>query len=140
MAEVKTPSLQYSGLGDSSSMGFDESTTGQSKSQASRLGSAAKERVTREVDSRKGMVATQLNDIASALEEAANQLEQRGIKGAHRIAGMATQNVRKISEAIEGRSVDELVGMAKQQFRTSPVPVLLGAVALGFFGSRLLRS
>ena len=140
MAEVKTPSLQYSGMGDSSSLNFDESTSGNSRSQAGRLGSAAKERVTREVDSRKGMIATQLNDIATALEETASQLEERGVKGAQRIAGMASENVRKVSQAIEGRSVDELVGMAKQQFRSSPVPVLLGCVALGFFGARLLRS
>jgi hypothetical protein len=141
MAEVKSSSsLQYSAMGDGSKMNFDDNNGSTHQSQASRISEAAKERVTREVDSRKGMIASQLNDIASALEETARTLESNGIKGVHKIATMASERVRSFSQSIEGRSVDELVGMAKQQFRASPLPIIAACAAVGFFGARLLRS
>jgi hypothetical protein len=126
MAEVESPSLQYS------------ASTPPVTGQAERLGHAAKERVSAEVNARKGSLATQLGSVASAIEETARTLEGR-IPGAERFAQAAVRSIRGISDSLENKSTEELVAQAKSQLRERPVPILLGCLAVGFFGARMLR-
>lgn len=142
MAEVKIPSLQQPVGSQSAVLSGDgrSGTAGAISSQASQIGDAAKQKLTEQADARKSMVTSQLSEVASALEETAKSLEEKGVTGAHQVASVAAQSLRQFSDSIEGKSVDELLRDAGTKFRQSPGPMLLGCLALGFIGARLVRS
>jgi len=147
MGEVKTPSLQYGSIGQmsgefgSSGSAFETQGTQSTPSSgtASRIGEAAKQRLSQEADARKSLVTSQLGEIAGVLDELASSLGNKGVGGSQ-FASMAASRVRQFSDSIEGRSADELLQTATTRFKESPVPILLGFIALGFVGARLVRT
>lgn len=134
MAEMEMGSSYAGDTGSQPSR--TERVLSQGKEKASDLGGKAKQAAFSKVDARKGEFTERLDKIAQSIEELGN-----GMNGPEaRIASSVAEYVRKAKGAIDGRSTDELASMAVSQLRERPAVVIAGAFALGFLGSRLLKS
>jgi hypothetical protein len=107
--------------------------------EAKRLTSATKERVLRQADEKKGM-------IADKLEELARNIDEVGAKGggdeedlSRRLAESAARTVRSVERTLNERSTEELLAAAGRELRQRPGLLMAGCFALGFLGARLLR-
>jgi ElaB/YqjD/DUF883 family membrane-anchored ribosome-binding protein len=120
--------------------------------EAQRLGATARDRLYREVDSRK-------QTLADKLEEIAGDLEGMGRKGAasgaldpslglvdeeeedvqRRIVTGAARKLRTASRTLADHTTDELVARAGRKVRERPGMFLAACAAVGFIGGRLLR-
>lgn len=99
------------------------STTG------SKLGQSAKS----QVDQRKDQVADRLESLQGQLHEKAGTL-------AEQFTTKADTYLTKASHMLREKNSDELLQVAKDEFRARPLAVAGGLFALGFIGARILRS
>ncbi|WIG95561.1 hypothetical protein [Myxococcus sp. SDU36] len=145
MGSVIDGSIQGNGHGQRSEGGSrfarDEAGTsrlGQAgKEQAKQLGSAAKERVYHQVESRRGDVAKGLRGLVSTLEGISDKDEA---KMARPLLGRATGLLRRTSERLESETTEELLADAQTQVRERPGLFIAGCVAAGFVLGRLIKA
>ncbi|NVJ00914.1 hypothetical protein HV824_22740 [Myxococcus sp. AM009] len=145
MGSVIDGNIQGSGYGQRSEEGSrfarDESGTsglGQAgKEQAKQLGSAAKERVYHQVESRRGDVAKGMRGLVSTLEGISDKDEA---KMARPLLGRAAGLLRRTSERLESETTEELLADAQTQVRERPGLFIAGCVAAGFVLGRLIKA
>jgi hypothetical protein len=83
---------------------------------------------------------SQIDSIADAFDEVARTLtEKGGIPGADRILTQCASYVRGFGHDIQNRSSEQLLSDFRRQVQSRPLPILLGCLALGFLGARMLR-
>lgn len=107
---------------------------------ARHFGELARERLMKTANQRKGHLAAELESFAGTLDEMARTLEDRGNEPQHKIAQGASQWVRRASKTLRENSAEELVDQAEDQLRARPALAVVGGLALGFLGVRMLRS
>ncbi len=90
-----------------------------------------------QVDQRKGAVADRLEGLPGQLQE---KVAGKADEFIGQFASMADEYVNKATHLLREKDSDELLRMAKQEFRSRPLAVAAGFFALGFVGARLLRS
>ncbi|WP_373047239.1 hypothetical protein [Vulgatibacter sp.] len=112
----------------------------QGKEQARKLGGVARERAIKSADSRKSLVASELDNFAGTLEEVSRTLESRGNESQRKLVDRGAKLVRQASHQLRDRPTEDLLDMAQEQLRARPGAAIAGAFALGFLGMRLLRS
>lgn len=145
MGSVIDGNIQGSRYGQRSEEGSrisrDESGTaglGQAgKEQAKQLGSAAKERVYHQVESRRGDVAKGMRGLVSTLESISGRDEA---KVARPLLGSAAGLLRRTSERLENETTEELLADAQTQVRERPGLFIAGCVAAGFVLGRLIKA
>lgn len=109
------------------------------KESARRIGSAVRSRAIRQADSRKALLASELENFAGTVDDVGRQLADRGRDSQQRYATQAADLMRKASRGLRQQSSEELWARAEDEMRARP-GVMLGAFfALGFLGARLLR-
>lgn len=101
----------------------------QAKEQASQLASRATEQT-----------AQRLNSLATALRSAAQQLETDDAAGFGRYAGIAADQVDKVSGYIEGKDLGQLVRDTQTFARRHPDLFLGGAFVAGVMLARFIKS
>jgi hypothetical protein len=83
----------------------------------------------------KDYAAGQITGVASAIGKVADELEGDQATTARYARDLAT-NLEKFGKTVEGKSVDDLMGMAQQFGRTQPLAFLGAAALAGFVASR----
>ncbi|ATB46115.1 hypothetical protein [Corallococcus macrosporus] len=107
------------------------------KEQAKQLGSAAKERVYHQVESRRGDLAKGIRGFVSTLESLSDRDEA---KVARPLLGGAAGLLRRTSERLENETTDELLADAQSRVRERPGLFIAGCVAAGFALGRLIKA
>lgn len=110
------------------------------RERARHLGGMARERAMKVANQRKGHLAAELESFAGTLDEMVRTLEDRGNEPQRKIAEGASRWVRKTSRTLRENSAEQLVEQAEDQLRARPALAVIGGLALGFLGVRMLRS
>jgi hypothetical protein len=131
MAEMETGYAAGGALGQDD--GAHPSVMQKGKEKVAEVGETAKRRVMENLDGRKA-------SIVSGLEELAGNLEKLGDGPQAKLAQQAAQYVRRAEEMLNQRSASDMIDMAVQELKRRPGALIAGAFALGFVGSRLLKS
>ena len=113
-----------------------QSTSSPKSEQARHVAEVARERAVREADKRLDTVGEKLGHFASKLEHA---FDEEGSSTERQVAQRAAGLVRQVSNRIEGKSTEQLLSEAREQFRHRPGLMTAGLVAIGFIGGRLLK-
>jgi hypothetical protein len=106
------------------------------KTEAGKIAGDAIDSAKSYAEGNKGRVAGQIDSLASALNKAADELED---SEQPQFAGYARQiagGVNSFSSAIRDKGVDELLGMVSRFARSNTAAFIGGAALLGFAASR----
>lgn len=99
--------------------------------QVKELGQSARERAMREANSRRESFAGEIDKLAGTLDKQRGQSE-----GAGPVLDFAANGARRLSAMLRDHTAEELL----ERTRHSPVALLAGTFALGFFAARLFRT
>lgn len=90
-----------------------------------------------QVNEKKDVVAERLEGVAGQAQE---KLNEKATELVSQFASLADSYVSRATQVLREKDADQLMLMAKDEFRSRPLVVAAGAFALGFLGARLLRS
>ncbi len=118
----------------------DEAVTqlGNLKDQAQTQLSDATEKAKSFAGEQKDAAGEQLSGVADAISKVASELQDQP-----QIAGYANElasGIKRVSDTVKNRNVDELLAMAEDFGRTQPVAFLGAAALAGFVASRFVLS
>ena len=99
----------------------------------------AKSRIHSEVDARKGTAATQAQNLSSALQGAAGQLDQSPawLRSAFE---QAAQTIQRFADTIDQKDSRQLTRDIQQLARDNPGTFLTGCAVAGFAAARVLKA
>jgi len=106
------------------------------KDMATEQVSAATEKAKSFAGDQKNLIAGQVTGIADALDKVAGELEQSDNATVARYARDIAGGLSRIGKEVEGKEVDELMGMAQSFGRSQPLAFLGAAALAGFVASR----
>lgn len=89
-----------------------------------------------QVNQRKDVVADRLEGASGQLQE---KLNDKATELVSQVASMADTYVSRATQLLREKDADQLMSMARDEFRTRPLAVAAGCFALGFLGARLLK-
>jgi hypothetical protein len=112
----------------------------QTQQQASQAAHQARQKAKSQLATQKERAAGTLGGVAQALRQTGQQLQEQDQGSVGNYAQKAADRVERFSGYLRQRDVDQLVGEAESFARRNPVPFLGGALALGFFATRFLKS
>jgi len=104
--------------------------------QLGRVGEAAKRQAYKQIDSKKSVIAEQLQGFASKLKGIGEQGQSDPVQ---KLAGNAAQFAERAADAMGRMSTDEIVAAGKREMSARPLVFLAGFFAVGFLSARLLR-
>lgn len=105
-----------------------------------RILGAARSRVRSAFEHQQQRAAEELGGVASALHNAADQLNQQNRGNAARFADTAAERVERFAETLRRRDVDDLLGQAEGFARRQPEVFIGGAFVIGFLFARFVKS
>ncbi|MBI5547717.1 MAG: hypothetical protein HY901_27865 [Deltaproteobacteria bacterium] len=111
-----------------------------SKERARRYGGLAREQFLKRTDRRKGVFASELENLATTITETGASLERRGLGSQKRVADGAADRLRGFSRQLRESSTEDLARRAEEEFRARPAVTIAGLFGLGFLAARFLRS
>jgi hypothetical protein len=109
------------------------------RSDADKIATSAKQRLTSEVDARKGAAVTHARSISSAFGTAANELTESPA-WLRSIFEQGAETVQRFADTIDRKDARELLNDVQQIARSNPALFLGGCAALGFAAARLFRA
>ena len=112
----------------------------QARQQAGDLASRGGEQVKSQLETQKHQAAQRITPVQMALRETAQQLRKQGQAPVARYADQASDQVERFSGYLRETSVDEITDEVRGFARSRPAVFLGAAVALGFLGTRFLKS
>ena len=112
----------------------------EARQETSRVASQARDQATELASRATAQTAQRLNSLATALRQAAQQLETDDAAGFGRYAGMAADQVQKASGYLEGKDLGELVRDTQTFARRHPDLFLGGAFVAGVMLARFIKS
>jgi hypothetical protein len=105
-----------------------------------KVASQARDQATQLVDRTKDQTAQRLGSLASALRQAARQLESDDAAAFGRYAGLAAEQVDKAADYVGGRDLRDLVRDTGTFARRHPDLFLGGAFVAGVMLARFIKS
>ena len=112
----------------------------QTKQKAGDLAEQAKQQATSQLDSQKERASSSLNSISKALHDASGTLRDEDQGAAAGYVNDAANQLEQFADILQNRSVGELLDEAKRYARREPAVFLGGAMVIGLFGARFLKS
>lgn len=112
----------------------------QARHQAGELANRGSEQVKSQLANQKHDASQRMVPIQTALRETAQQLRKQGQGSVGQYADTAADKVERFSSYLRETDVDQIMDEARGFARRRPALFLGGAVALGFFGTRFLKS
>lgn len=112
----------------------------EAKDETAKVASQAREQATQLVDRTKDQTAQRLGSLATALRQAARQLEQDDAAAFGRYAVLAADQVDKAADYVGGRDLRELVRDTETFARRHPDLFLGGAFVAGVMLARFIKS
>lgn len=116
-----------------------QDVTQQAKDQVSTLTGQAREQATSKISEQKERAAQSVSSIASAVTQVGDQLRYENPNVAH-MADVAADRLRQFSDNLNTQDIGELVTTVERFARRQPMLFLGAAFAIGFAGSRFLKS
>jgi ElaB/YqjD/DUF883 family membrane-anchored ribosome-binding protein len=113
---------------------------GQAKEQASHAGEQAKGQVRDQLDSRINQVADRAGSTAGDLRSVGDELRNRGQDQPARLADQLADRVEQAADYLKNNGADRVLNDLEAFGRRRPWVVIAGGLAVGFVGSRLLKS
>ena len=110
------------------------------KDQADQQLSAATEKAKSFAGEQKDLLANQVNGVASAISKVASELEQSDQRAVARYARDLAGGLSKFGRNVEGKDVDDLMGLAQSFGRQQPLAFLGAAALAGFVASRFAQA
>ncbi len=112
----------------------------QARQQASDLANRGGEQVKSQLENQKHNASQRMVPIQTALRETAQQLRRQGQGPVAGYADQASDQVERFSGYLRETSVEEITDEVRGFARRRPALFVGGAVALGFLGTRFLKS
>jgi hypothetical protein len=112
----------------------------QARQQAGELANRGTEQVKSQLANQKHDASQRMVPVQSALRETAQQLRKQGQGNVGQYADKAADQVERFSGYLRETDVDEIVDEVRGFARRRPALFLGTAAALGFFGTRFLKS
>ncbi len=112
----------------------------QARQQASSLANRGGEQVKSQLAYQKHNASQRMVPIQSALRETAQQLRRQGQGPVADYTDQAAEQIERFSGYLRDTDVEEIVDEARGFARRRPALFLGGALALGFLGTRFLKS
>lgn len=112
----------------------------QARQQAGELANRGTEQVKSQLANQKHDASQRMVPVQSALRETAQQLRKQGQGNVGQYADRAADQVERFSGYLRETDVDEIVDEVRGFARRRPALFLGAAAALGFFGTRFLKS
>ncbi len=135
-------SLSPGGLGDARESVSDQAQAAAEdlKQHARDLADDAKARARAAANQQKDAAAERVHGFASALRTAADDLSGRDQRLTASCVEQAADSLERVSGALHGQDLDELVGGVEDFARRQPVAFLGGAVLTGLVLARFMKS
>ena len=115
-------------------------TTSELASNAKQIGSSAVNRAHSEVDARKDQAVTQARSVSSAIERAADGLDEGAPAWLRSAFQQGAQQVQKLADTIEQKDSRQLVQEINSFARNSPGTFLAACAAVGFAAARVMKA
>ena len=112
----------------------------EARQETARVASQARDQATQLASRATEQTAQRLNSLASALRQAGQQLETDDAAGFGRYAGLAADQVEKVSGYLEGKDLGQLVRDTQTFARRHPDLFLGGAFVAGVMLARFIKS
>ena len=112
----------------------------QTQQKAGQLADQARQQVKSRLATQKDQAAEQLSPIKTALQETGQQLRNQDQGSVAQYADKAADQLERFSGYLRESDVDEIMDEVRNFARSRPALFLGGAAALGFFGTRFLKS
>ena len=112
----------------------------QARQQANQLASRGGEQVKSQLANQKHEVSQRMRPIQTALQETAHQLRRQDQYSVAQYADKAADQLERFSGYLRENDVDQLLDEVRNFARSRPALFLGGAAALGFLGTRFLKS
>lgn len=126
---------------DHAGTGPGGASAGERIEQAGREGAAVfKDEARSSLERGKSSAAGMAGDASDALEEAASSLASQGRDSLADAASMMSTRLSGLAEALESRSVDDLLRQARRMARENPALFAAGGVAVGLALARFFRA
>jgi len=116
------------------------SATNKLREEASKLGSQAAERARALAGEGKEKATGALDEVASMMKSAANDVDARLGENYGKYARSAADGISNFAESLRGKEVDDLVADVTAFVRKSPAVAVGVAAGLGFVLARLIKS
>jgi hypothetical protein len=110
------------------------------KGQAQEQVSAAADKAKSFAGEQKDLLATQVNGVADAIAKVADQLDQSEQQTVARYARDLAGGLSRFGRNVEGKDVDEVMGMAQSFGRRQPLAFLGAAALAGFMATRFAQA
>jgi hypothetical protein len=112
----------------------------QARQQAGELANRGSEQVKSQLANHKHEASQRMVPIQTALRESAQQLRKQGQGSVAQYADKASDQLERFSGYLRETDVDEITDEVRGFARSRPVLFLGSAIALGFLGTRFLKS
>ena len=112
----------------------------QAKQKAGDLAEQAKQQATSQLASQKERASSSLTSISKALHDASGTLRNEDQGAVAGYVNDAADQLEQFADILQNRSVGELLDEAKRYARREPAIFLGGAMVIGLFGARFLKS
>ena len=112
----------------------------QTQQKAGQLADQTRQQVKSRLATQKDQAAERLSPIKTALQETGQQLRNQNQGSVAEYADKAADQVERFSGYLRESDVDEIIDEVRNFARSRPALFLGGAAALGFFGTRFLKS
>jgi len=110
------------------------------KDEASRLAAGAKEKAYESVEEGKSIATGSLNDFTAAIRKASDELGERDQSMAANLVREAASGLESVSNAIEGKSIQEIASSVAGFARRQPTAFFIGAALAGIALGRFARA
>ena len=112
----------------------------QTQQKAGQLADQTRQQVKSRLATQKDQAAERLSPIKTALQETGQQLRKQDQGSVAQYTDKAADQVERFSGYLRESDVDEIMDEVRNFARSRPALFLGGAAALGFFGTRFLKS
>lgn len=117
-----------------------KSPTEELRSDAKELGSAAKDRVERELDSRKGSAADQAKSVSSAIERTAGELDSNAPQWLKSAMQQGATQIQRFADTLDQKDSREIFNDVRTFARDNPATFLGACAAAGFAAARIFKA
>lgn len=110
------------------------------RADAQHLSSAAGNRLHSEIDSRKGTAADQAKSVSSAIERAADELDDSSPQWLRSAFQSSAQQIQRFADTLERKDSREILSEVRSFARDNPTTFLAACAAAGFAAARLFKA
>jgi gas vesicle protein len=110
------------------------------REEAKDIASAVRHKAMDSIESGKSVITDSLDDFSAAIRKASDELDERNQSSAASLVRHAATGLEQVTEAVKGRSVQDIAGSITQFARERPTAFFIGAALAGIALGRFARA